>query len=324
MALILRYIPQILIVIALAVIVTVVVRRLPKTAKLEADLARENAAAATGASGKEIKKRTKKASGAAMLAAKKVGGVSVKAGKAVGAQISKAYKKVAKGRLGQVFKNAARKRLPGKSSGAEVSGIKSVSESPADEKRDTVVKLLKEAEDYARQANWSAAEKIYIKVVTLAPKTLEAYLGLGNLYLKQKNWDDAAESFRVVLAGDEENIAAWGNLGQALANKGEWVAAAEAYERAVKLDPGNATRHATLALAYVTTKDFKKAVRAYREAVKHDRENLSHKIELAKVAKLVGDKPLAEDMLTQVLTRDPLNEQAKTLLKEVRENSELE
>jgi Tfp pilus assembly protein PilF len=306
---VLRYLPPVLTFVALAVLAVVALRRLPKTAKLEAELARQP------------KSRTAAGTGSAPS------GAVAAAGKA-GRMISRVAKRIKLGgiggRLSKVLSVAKRKRAAPVSVAASATTVGAGSTPVLDEKQQAVLQLLKEAEDYARQANWSAAEKVYIKVVALAPKTLEAYLGLGNLYLRQKNWNDAAEAYKLVLEGDPDNATAQGNYGQALANKGEWVAAVGAFEKAAKLDPGNATRHATLGLAHVTIKDYKKAVRAFRDAVKHDRENLSHKVELAKVAVLVGDKPLAEEMLTAVLTRDPLNEQAKAMLEQVRAKKDLE
>jgi len=324
MQIVLRFLPQILIVVALAVVTLVVARRLPKTAKLEAELALSKAAEKSAGGGLTKPARTKPA------VLRSIG----KAGGALGRGV-KVAGRATFGRLGKVLKIAQRKRAAAPVSGSVLgaptepvatgTGPKqSVAAAPVDEKQKAIIQLLKEAEDYARQANWQAAEKVYIKVVALAPKTLEAYLGLGNLYLKQKNWNDAAEAYKVVLESDHDNINAVGNLGQALANKGEWVAAAEMLARAAKLDPGNAVRHATLGLAYMTIKDYKKAIKAYREAMKHDRDNLAHKIELAKAAHAVGDKALAEETLTSILTRDPLHEQAKTLLSEVRSKKELE
>ncbi len=315
----LRFLPQIVIVVALAVVTIVVARRLPKTAKLEAELAVSNATKKSGAASASV--RTKPA---LLRSVSRAGGAL---GRGVKAGANATF-----GRLGKVMKSAARKRAASPLTGASTAlavdagtGPKqSVAAAPADEKQRAIIQLLKEAEDYARQANWQAAEKVYIKVVALAPKTLEAYLGLGNLYLKQKNWDDAAEAYKVVLESDRDNINAVGNLGQALANKGEWVAAAEVLNRAAKLDPGNSVRHATLGMAYMTIKDYKKAIKAYREAIKHDRDNLSHKVELAKAAQASGDKALAEEMLTSVLARDPLHELAKQLLAEVRSKKELE
>jgi Tfp pilus assembly protein PilF len=305
MQIVLRFLPQALIIVALVVLVIMIARKLPKTAKLEAELAMNKVPLRRPAS------KPARLQGITKLLR------STGRGIATGARA--VVKVVGRGRLRSVLKLAERKRMPKvesvtKSSGAGV----------PTEKDKIILQLLREAEDYSRQANWPAAEKVYIKVVALQPKTLEAYLGLGNLYMKQKNWNDAASSYQVAIEGDRNNVTALGNLGLALANKGEWVAAVDALAKATRLDPGNAVRQATLAMAYMTIKDYKHAVRAYREAVKHDRENLNHKVELAKAAVLIGDKALAEENLTSVLARDPLNERAKAMLAEVRAKKDLE
>ncbi|MFH0830968.1 MAG: tetratricopeptide repeat protein, partial [Parcubacteria group bacterium] len=314
MQIVLRYLPQILIILALAVLVIVVVRKLPKTAKLEAELATQKTLAKS--------KKVRKLPPVLAVVGAKVGPLLKTTGRGLATSGKKIGQVIVRGRLKEIFAIVARRQ--GKKPMVSASKIAAKSSAQLTEREQAILKLLKEAEDYARQANWPAAEKVYIKVVALAPKTLEAYLGLGELYLKQKNWNDAAESYKVALQGDDSNVTAWGNLGQALANKGEWVAAVDAFARAAKLDPGNALRQATVGMAYLTIKDYKRATKAYREAVKHDRENMSYRLELAKVALLVGDKALSEEMLNTVLARDPLNEQAKGMLAELKSKKELE
>lgn len=320
MQVVLRYLPQALIIIALAVIVFIVVRKLPKTAKMEAELASQKAAEkAAGVVSAKKKVALPPVLQKVGPGLKVVGRGISKGGKAIGRGVSKL---IVRGRLREVFSIAKRKRA--KKEMVSASKIAAKAESQQTEKEQAILQLLREAEDYTRQSNWPAAEKVYIKVVALAPKTIEAYLGLGDLYVKQKNWNDAVESYKVALEGDDDNVTAWGNLGLALANKGEWVAAVDALQKAAKLDPGNAVRQATLGMAYMTIKDFKKAAKAYREAVNHDRENLSHRVELATAASLSGENAEAEEMLNTVLARDPLNERAKSLLADLKSKKEVE
>lgn len=313
MQIVLRYLPQALIIIAFLVVIILIVRKLPKTAKVEVDLASDKSAKAAA-----------KAKSKLPSIISKTGAIFATAGRGIAVGSKKTARVIFRGRMAGVLKNAVKRRK--KKNVPETKSVmsKAGTGTALSEKEQTVVKLLKEAEDYSRQANWSAAEKVFIKVVALEPKTLEAYLGLGNLYMKQKNWDDAVEAYRIAVEGDDTNVNAHGNLGTALANKGEWVAAVESLQKATKLDPGNAVRQATLGMAFMTIKDYKKAVKAYKEAVDHDRENMSHRVELAKAAKMTDDKAVAEEMLSAVLARDPLNEEAKKLMEEVRSKKELE
>ena len=101
MQIVLRYLPQALIVIALAVIVVIVVRKLPKTAKLEAEFAAQKAA--ENAAGKVTPKKRAK-----LPILEKVGpGLKV-----VGRGLSKGGRKlkemVVRGRLKEVLRIAAR------------------------------------------------------------------------------------------------------------------------------------------------------------------------------------------------------------------------
>jgi len=70
-----------------------------------------------------------------------------------------------------------------------------------------ILDLLEQAAKYFGSGNYKKAEKTYIEIIKLDPKNIRAYKGLGRMYKKQGNLKDAKASFEHVLQikpGDSE------------------------------------------------------------------------------------------------------------------------
>ncbi|MCX6743399.1 MAG: tetratricopeptide repeat protein [Candidatus Parcubacteria bacterium] len=59
--------------------------------------------------------------------------------------------------------------------------------------------LLKEAQDLINRESYEEAEKKYIEIISLEPKNVEAYRGLGNIYFSQKQYEEAKQTFSHIL-----------------------------------------------------------------------------------------------------------------------------
>jgi tetratricopeptide (TPR) repeat protein len=75
--------------------------------------------------------------------------------------------------------------------------------------QDEIVGLLERAAKFFGSGNFGEAERTYIEIIKKDPKNFYAYKGLGKLYLKQGNLKDAKASFEEALKlkpGDLEAI----------------------------------------------------------------------------------------------------------------------
>jgi tetratricopeptide (TPR) repeat protein len=75
-----------------------------------------------------------------------------------------------------------------------------------------IIDLLEEAAEKLGSGNYKEAENNYIKVVTIDPKNIRAYKGLGKIYRKQDNINDAIASYEQVLKIDLNDMEAMEEL----------------------------------------------------------------------------------------------------------------
>lgn len=105
--------------------------------------------------------------------------------------------------------------------------------------KDSVKRLLDEAEQLVREEEYLGAEKRYIEVISHHPKNVDAYEGLGNLYLRSKQYQSARETmaFAVRLAPEDASVRmSMGELEMAQEN---WKEASNQIGKAVESRPGN-------------------------------------------------------------------------------------
>lgn len=62
-----------------------------------------------------------------------------------------------------------------------------------------VAKFLKQAEEAGKENRFIRAERLYINVISLDPKNLDAYDGLANMYWQQKDYQKANETLKYLL-----------------------------------------------------------------------------------------------------------------------------
>jgi len=102
-----------------------------------------------------------------------------------------------------------------------------------------IVGLLREAEELAHQDQFENAENKYIAVVTLDPKNVDAYEGLGNLYMKMKKFEEAREAFSFILKMRKADASVETSLGEVALAEGKPEVALPHFKRAVDRRPGN-------------------------------------------------------------------------------------
>lgn len=68
--------------------------------------------------------------------------------------------------------------------------------------QETIKKVIMEAEDLVKKENYSEAEKKYIEILSLDGKNREVYIGLAEVYVRQKNTKQALQIYSHVLKLD--------------------------------------------------------------------------------------------------------------------------
>ncbi len=102
-----------------------------------------------------------------------------------------------------------------------------------------VMRLLERAGAFARQDETVQAEKLYIEVIGHHPKSIDAYEGLGNLYLKARQYEQARETLRFALRLQPENASVLMSLAQLERLQDHPTEALEHLRRATEIRPKN-------------------------------------------------------------------------------------
>jgi len=102
-----------------------------------------------------------------------------------------------------------------------------------------IKKLLLVVEELIKENKLKEAEEKYIEIISLDPKNLPAYEGLGNLYLEEKNYDYARETFEHILKLKADDVDTYINLGLLCKALNENEKAQEFFNKAVALEPNN-------------------------------------------------------------------------------------
>jgi tetratricopeptide (TPR) repeat protein len=98
---------------------------------------------------------------------------------------------------------------------------------------------LNEANDLAKTENFEAAEKKYIEILSLDAKNIAAYRGLGDLYIAQKQYQEAIATFEHILKLNKADSQAYFELAEVLARFEDYDSALNNISKALEIEPVN-------------------------------------------------------------------------------------
>lgn|SRR3989338_1159056 len=169
-----------------------------------------------------------------------------------------------------------------------------------------------EREDYAD------AERKFIRAIEKDPKNEAAYEGLGKIYLAQRKFKDAIDTYKYLVKMYPANDNYYSKLGQSCHSEKLYDRAIEAYEKAIELAPENPRRYVNLGLTLEAKKHLEEAILNYRRALDLDKENTQFIVVLAEALVKKGDKEEAEVLLERVLQIEPTNHLARERLMQLK------
>jgi tetratricopeptide (TPR) repeat protein len=174
-----------------------------------------------------------------------------------------------------------------------------------------------EARKAVKKGEFTAAEKHYRAMLDLDQENIDAYKGLGSVYTELNKYASAADAYRqaVRLGGREESV--YLALSETLLRLCDWRAAIETLEHLVKINPQSAQAYALLGRAYTGLKLHKEALKYFEQAVKFAPRHTGYRLRLAEAAERRGQDVEAKMHLNKVLEIDPQNEAAKERLQKL-------
>lgn len=178
--------------------------------------------------------------------------------------------------------------------------------------------FLRQAGEDLEKEDYAEAERKFIKVLEKDPKSELAYMGLGKLYLAQKKFSDAVETYKFLVKHFPENDSHCASLGQAYHGQKLYDKAVESYERAIELAPKSARRYVNLGLTLEAQKHLEEAILNYRRAVEMEKDNTQFLLVLSEALTKKGEKEEAAALLEHILILEPTNHLAREKLMAVK------
>ena len=131
-----------------------------------------------------------------------------------------------------------------------------------------IKKLLKEAINAYKSKDLKKAEDLYLKVLTLDSKNLEAIGNLGVISKALGKYKEAINYYIKAIKLNPNNALTYNNLGNAFKDIKDYKRAILAFSDCIKRDPKNAGAFNNLGIVYESIGDNNKAIASYKEAVR--------------------------------------------------------
>ncbi len=177
------------------------------------------------------------------------------------------------------------------------------------DRRAHLLKLLEQGDEHRRAGRYTESEKIYVEIISLDPKNVSAYIGLGKTYFNQDRWNEAEEAMRHVVEHLDAVVElAWAFLGRALKAQAKWAEASAAFKHALKVNPHLAKRWIDLGDCYREMGGVAEAIGAFKKAVEIEPHNPKVLDQLVEISIISGDKRLAREAFLQLREANPENQ----------------
>jgi len=180
--------------------------------------------------------------------------------------------------------------------------------------RETVARLLHDAEDALRQGETDQAEDKYVEAIKLDPKNVRAYRGLGDLLLETKDYSKARDTFAYLVKMSVRSCC--------LAHKGRSCGEFDIKElmpcpAAPAVQGEIAKNYFSLGVACRALGDLPAARAALEGAVAHEAANPKHLDLLLETCILEGDKDRSLEVFERLKTANPENQKLGSLLDKI-------
>lgn len=170
-----------------------------------------------------------------------------------------------------------------------------------------VKKLVAEGSQALQDSNWEIAEEKFINAIRLDTKNIDAYLGLGVVYMKKEEWREAIDTFEFLLKINPENVRALLSLAEIFENRKDLEKAIEYYERAVMADNNKAETFIKLADLLLDINQCEGALEAASQASELEPENQVYLDKVVDISVKCGNKEIAEEYYQKLRMLDPNN-----------------
>ncbi len=187
------------------------------------------------------------------------------------------------------------------------------------QKKADVKKVLQEANDLLSNGSYEMAEHKFISVITLESKNKEAYAGLGEVYMKQKQFKEAEETYKYLLQLDPQNDVAWMKLAQVNEEMNDLEEAVENLQKSVLINDAVSARFAKLSNLLTEINQNAPALEAIKHAVFLEPQNPKYLDKLVETSIMVEDKKEAKEAYDKLRLANPENSKLSSFKDQISE-----
>jgi len=167
--------------------------------------------------------------------------------------------------------------------------------------------LFAKAEEFVKGDDFAAAEKYYIEIISHDSKNIAAFRLLGQLYFNYDKFEEAKETFEHVLKLTCEESETYLLKAKTAEKDNKPDKAREYAERAALLNIQNGQTYFDLTQAYKEQNNHKTALQILREALQIEPKNPRYLDELFNLSILMKDKSSALDAYKALKNINPEN-----------------
>ncbi|KKS31848.1 MAG: Tetratricopeptide repeat protein [Candidatus Amesbacteria bacterium GW2011_GWA2_42_12] len=193
----------------------------------------------------------------------------------------------------------------------EQSTKKTVSVQNAPPKEETIVKvgsLLIEAEQNLVINNLNRAEELYIMAIKYDQKSVVAYRGLAEVYFKKGSLEEARQTYQFVLQLEPDDDSVMVKLAEIAESQGDIEEAIENYQKAILVNDSLSPRFFHLAEMLIKVGQPMVALDAVSQAVELEPKNPKYLDLFLENAIICGNKAVARDVWNQLRLVNPENQ----------------
>ncbi|MBI1961672.1 MAG: tetratricopeptide repeat protein [Parcubacteria group bacterium] len=168
-----------------------------------------------------------------------------------------------------------------------------------------VKELIAEALELVRAGKFTQAESRYLSAIKVDPESTDAYQGLGDAYLGMGELGQALETFEYYTRQWPQEARGFASLAAVLLAQGKLEGAKDHLLHALSIDNEVVEYHMDLADVYLRLNDPEKALSSLQKVQALAPNNPKVLDQLFTVSVLLGNKPLAEEVLDKIKKTNP-------------------
>ncbi len=167
--------------------------------------------------------------------------------------------------------------------------------------------LLIAAQEHMKKDEFVEAERKFLEIISLDPKNIDAFEGLGDIYVELKKYNEAKEVFKFLLRLSNAEAYFHNKLGQVARAQGHLQEAEAQFRLSVETSNQNANYLYNLADVFVMENEYDQAVEYFEKALALEPKNPKYLDALLNISIIRKDKVRAGQILNVLKEVNPEN-----------------